>query len=152
MPAHAPPPERPVSPGTRAPERTLSLSGYRGSAPVRVGNAAADQLQLDTYGELLQTAWLYTTACHRLDADIARRLAETADFVCAVRQNPDAGIWEVRSAPEHFTQSKMMCWITLDRALHLAGRQLIPDRHAARWRRERQAIAESSTTAASVRG
>lgn len=128
--------------GTRAPERTLSLSGYRGSAPVRVGNAAADQLQLDTYGELLQTAWLYTTGGHRLDADIARRLAETADFVCAVWQNPDAGIWEVRSAPEHFTQSKMMCWITLDRALDLAGGHLIPDRHAARWRRERQAIAE----------
>ncbi|WP_246568913.1 glycoside hydrolase family 15 protein [Streptomyces flaveus] len=128
--------------GSRASEKTLALSGYRGSAPVRVGNAAADQLQLDTYGELLQTAWLYTTAGHRLDADIARRLAESADFVCAVWQKPDAGIWEVRSTPEHFTQSKMMCWIALDRALGLAGRQLIPDRHAARWRRARQAIAE----------
>ena len=128
--------------GTRAPEQTLPLSGYRGSAPVRVGNAAASQLQLDTYGELLQTAWLYTTAGHRLDADIARRLAETADFICTIWQQPDAGIWEVRSAPEHFTQSKMMCWITLDRALDLAGRQLIPDRHAARWRHERQAIAD----------
>ncbi|MFF8019340.1 glycoside hydrolase family 15 protein [Streptomyces sp. NPDC007929] len=128
--------------GTRAPERTLPLAGYRGSAPVRVGNAAVDQLQLDTYGELLQTAWLYTAAGHRLDADIARRLAETADFVCTVWQMPDAGIWEVRSDPEHFTQSKMMCWIALDRALDLARRQLIPDRHAARWQRARQAIAE----------
>ncbi|WP_327318426.1 glycoside hydrolase family 15 protein [Streptomyces sp. NBC_01235] len=128
--------------GARAPEKILPLSGYLGSAPVRVGNAAAEQLQLDTYGELLQTAWLYTAAGHRLDADIARRLAETADFVCAVWQKPDAGIWEVRSAPEHFTQSKMMCWIALDRALDLAGRQLIPDRRAARWRRARGAIAE----------
>jgi GH15 family glucan-1,4-alpha-glucosidase len=128
--------------GTRAPEQTLPLSGYRSSAPVRVGNAAAGQLQLDTYGELLQTAWLYTTAGHRLDADIARRLAETADFICTIWQQPDAGIWEVRSDPEHFTQSKMMCWITLDRALGLAGRQLIPDRHAARWRHERQAISD----------
>ncbi len=128
--------------GTRAPERSLPLSGYRGSAPVRVGNAAAGQLQLDTYGELLQTAWLYTAAGHRLDADIARRLAETADFICTIWQQPDAGIWEVRSAPEQFTQSKMMCWITLDRALGLAGRQLIPDRHAARWRHERQAISD----------
>jgi GH15 family glucan-1,4-alpha-glucosidase len=128
--------------GTRAPEQILPLSGYRGSAPVRVGNAAAGQLQLDTYGELLQTAWLYTTAGHHLDADIARRLAETADFICTIWQQPDAGIWEVRSAPEHFTQSKMMCWITLDRALDLAGRQLIPDRHAARWRYERQAISD----------
>ncbi|MDX3611266.1 glycoside hydrolase family 15 protein [Streptomyces europaeiscabiei] len=128
--------------GTRAPEQTLPLSGYRSSAPVRVGNAAAGQLQLDTYGELLQTAWLYTAAGHHLDADIARRLAETADFICAVWRQPDAGIWEVRSAPEHFTQSKMMCWIALDRALDLARRRLIPDRHAARWRHERQAIAD----------
>lgn len=128
--------------GSHAPEKTLPLAGYRGSAPVRVGNAAADQLQLDTYGELLQTAWLYTTAGHRLDADIARRLAETADFVCTVWQMPDAGIWEVRSTPEHFTQSKMMCWIALERALDLARQRLIPDRHASRWHRARQAIAE----------
>lgn len=127
--------------GTRAPEQVLPLSGYRGSAPVRVGNAAAGQLQLDTYGELLQTAWLYTAAGHRLDADIARRLAQTADFICTTWQQPDAGIWEVRSTPKHFTQSKMMCWITLDRALDLAARHLIPDRHAPRWQRERQAIA-----------
>ncbi|MEV0163402.1 glycoside hydrolase family 15 protein [Nonomuraea fuscirosea] len=127
--------------GARAPERTLALSGYRGSAPVRVGNAAAGQLQLDTYGELLQTAWLYAAGGHRLDADIARRLAETADFVCTAWQQPDAGIWEVRSRPEHFTQSKMMCWIALDRALDLAKQQLIPDRHTDRWQRRRHAIA-----------
>ncbi|MGW0752592.1 glycoside hydrolase family 15 protein [Streptomyces sp. NPDC002587] len=128
--------------GTRAPEQVLPLSGYRGSAPVRVGNAAAGQLQLDTYGELMQTAWLYTAAGHRLDADIARRLAQTADFICTTWQQPDAGIWEVRSTPKHFTQSKMMCWITLDRALDLAARHLIPGRHAPRWQRERQAIAD----------
>ena len=128
--------------GTRTPEKTLPLSGYRGSTPVRIGNAATDQLQLDTYGELVQTAWLYTAAGHRLDADIARRLARTADFVCTAWQQPDAGIWEVRSAPEHFTQSKMMCWVTLSRALDLAQRHLIPDQHASRWRRERQAITE----------
>ncbi|MDX3529086.1 glycoside hydrolase family 15 protein [Streptomyces sp. ID05-39B] len=127
--------------GTRAPERTLPLSGYRGSTPVRIGNAAADQLQLDTYGELMQTAWLYTTAGRRLDADIARRLAETADFVCTQWQQADAGIWEVRGEPHHFTQSKMMSWLALDRAVDLAQRHLIPDRNALRWRRERQAIA-----------
>ncbi|MDQ1014347.1 glycoside hydrolase family 15 protein [Streptomyces afghaniensis] len=128
--------------GARAPEKALPLSGYRGSTPVRVGNAAAGQLQLDTYGELVQTAWLYTAAGHRLDTDIARRLAQTADFVCTVWQQPDMGIWEVRSAPEHFTQSKMMCWVALDRALDLAQRGLIPGRHAPRWQRERQAITE----------
>ncbi|MGH3655776.1 MAG: glycoside hydrolase family 15 protein, partial [Micromonosporaceae bacterium] len=127
--------------GRSASEQTLPLSGYRGSAPVRVGNAAVNQLQLDTYGELLQTAWLYAAAGHRLDADIARRLAEIADLICVIWQRPDAGIWEVRSGPEHFTQSKMMCWIALDRAVDLAQRRLISDRHAGRWRRERDAIA-----------
>ena len=102
--------------GARAPERELALDGYRGSRPVRVGNAAAGQRQLDTYGELLQTAWLYARSGHRIDRDIARRLAEIADLVCELWREPDAGIWEVRSEPRHFTQSKMMCWIALDRA------------------------------------
>ncbi|MGI5328759.1 glycoside hydrolase family 15 protein [Actinomadura nitritigenes] len=126
--------------GARVPERTLPLEGYRGSAPPRAGNAAAGQLQLDTYGELLQTAWLYATAAGRLDTDVARRLAEMADLVCRTWRSPDAGIWEVRSPPRHFTQSKMMCWVALDRAVRLADEGLIPDGAAAHWRRQRQAI------------
>ena len=70
--------------GARAPERTLALDGHRASRPVRVGNAAAAQLQLDTYGELFQTAWLYATTGHRIDRDIARRLARMADLVCRI--------------------------------------------------------------------
>src|SRR6266508_2448387 len=128
--------------GAQPPEKTLPLHGYRGSAPVRVGNAAIDQVQLDTYGELMQTAWLYATGGHPLDRDVAGRLAEIADHVCRTWRQPDAGIWEVRSAPEQFTQSKMMCWVALDRALDLAERGLVPGRHAARWRRERDTIAE----------
>jgi len=128
--------------GARAPERTLPLSGYRDSRPVRIGNGAATQLQLDTYGELLQTAWLYAGSGQRIDDDIARRLAEMADLVCRIWRDPDAGIWEVRSEPRHFTQSKMMCWVALDRALDLARRGLIPDRHAQRWAREAQSIQE----------
>ncbi|KUO14281.1 glycoside hydrolase family 15 protein [Streptomyces dysideae] len=126
--------------GARAPERTLPLQGYRGSAPARVGNAAADQLQLDTYGELLQTAWQYAQHGGPLDADIARRIAETADLVCRLWREPDAGLWEVRSRPLHFTQSKMMCWVALDRASRLAEQRLVPARHADRWRQERQAV------------
>jgi GH15 family glucan-1,4-alpha-glucosidase len=126
--------------GARAPERTLPLDGYRASRPVRIGNAAAAQLQLDTYGELLHTAWVYATSGHRIDADIARRLAEIADLVCRIWRRPDAGIWEVRSKPEHFTQSKMMCWVALDRARDLAERGLIPAGHAGRWLREAQSI------------
>jgi GH15 family glucan-1,4-alpha-glucosidase len=128
--------------GARAPERTLPLEGYRGSRPVRIGNAAAGQLQLDTYGELIQTAWLYATTGHRIDADIARRLAEVADLVCRIWRQPDAGIWEVRSEPAHFTQSKMMCWIALDRARQLAARGVISNHHAERWGIEAAAIRE----------
>jgi GH15 family glucan-1,4-alpha-glucosidase len=126
--------------GAHAPERMLPLSGYRASRPVRIGNAAAAQLQLDTYGELFQTAWLYATSGHRIDRDIARRLAEIADLVCRIWRQPDAGIWEVRSQPEQFTQSKMMCWVALDRARELAKRGVIPDRHAGRWAHEAQSI------------
>src|SRR3954453_2428462 len=126
--------------GAQAPERTLPLAGYRGSSPVRIGNAAAAQVQLDTYGELLQTAWLYADTGHRIDRDIGHRLAEIADLVCELWHQPDAGIWEVRSEPAHFTQSKMMCWVALDRARDLAERGLIPGRHVRRWSTEAQAI------------
>lgn len=128
--------------GTHVPERALPLQGYRGSHPVRIGNAAAAQLQLDTYGELLRTAWLYAIGGHSIDSDIARRLAEIADLVCRIWRQPDAGIWEVRSRPEHFTQSKMMCWVALDRARVLAERGLIPAGHVQRWLREAQSIQE----------
>ncbi|KAA8962462.1 glycoside hydrolase family 15 protein [Mycobacterium sp.] len=120
--------------GARAEERALPLAGYCGSRPVRVGNAAASQVQLDTYGELLQTGHMYACATGRLDADVARRLAELADFVCGAWRMPDAGIWEVRDEPRHFTQSKMMCWVALDRAADLAEHALLSDRHVARWR------------------
>ncbi len=125
--------------GANARERALPLDGYRGSRPVRAGNAAAAQLQLDTYGELLQAAWLYAEAGNRVDADIGRRLAEVADLVCELWRRPDAGIWEVRSEPAHFTHSKMMCWVALGRAQRLAERGLLPTRHRARW--AEQAIA-----------
>jgi GH15 family glucan-1,4-alpha-glucosidase len=124
----------------RAPEQELSLEGYRGSRPVRVGNGAAEQLQLDTYGELMQTSWLYAGAGNRIDPDIARRLAGIADFVCDVWREPDSGIWEVRSEPVHFTQSKMMCWVALERAVDLARRGVIADDHAPAWEVEAEAI------------
>ena len=112
--------------GERAPERTLELDGYRGSRPVRVGNAAAAQTQLDIYGDLLQTALVYAQAGGRIDRDTGRRLAGIADLVCRVWRQPDAGIWEVRSEPGHFTHSKMMCWVALDRALRSGRRRPRP--------------------------
>jgi GH15 family glucan-1,4-alpha-glucosidase len=128
--------------GANAPERSLPLDGYRGSRPVRTGNAAASQRQLDTYGELLQTAWVYATTGHPIDGDIGRRLGELADHVCEIWRQPDAGIWEVRSEERHFTQSKMMCRVALDRARDLADRGFIPGRRAERWGEEAEAIRE----------
>jgi GH15 family glucan-1,4-alpha-glucosidase len=126
----------------RAAERTLDLDGHRGSRPVRVGNAAAAQSQLDIYGSLLQTALVYAQAGGRLDHDTGRRLAGIADLVCQIWREPDSGIWEVRSEPAHFTQSKMMCWVALDRALRLCDAGHIPRRHASTWQREGLAIRE----------
>ena len=128
--------------GGDAPERTLDLQGYRDSRPVRVGNAAADQLQLEIYGGLFETAWLMSEAGHRIDKDVAKRLAASADLVCEIWPRPDSGIWEVRSEPAQFTQSKMMCWVALDRAVKLAELGRIPDRHADRWRLTAAAIRE----------
>jgi GH15 family glucan-1,4-alpha-glucosidase len=126
--------------GTEADERTLPLTGYRGSHPVRIGNGALEQRQLDIYGVLLRTAWLYAERTGGHDPDTGRRLAEIADHVCELWRQPDAGIWEVRSEPAHFTQSKQMCWVALDCALRLAESGSIPGRHAARWRHEADAI------------
>jgi GH15 family glucan-1,4-alpha-glucosidase len=119
--------------GAHVPERTLALDGYRGSRPVRIGNGAAGQLQLDTYGELLDTAFTYVRAGYRLDRDTARAIASTADFVCAHWHEPDAGIWEVRRRPRHHTQSKAMCWVALDRAMRMAEMGHLPASHAERW-------------------
>jgi hypothetical protein len=123
----------------RAQEETIGLSGYGGARPVRVGNGAADQLQLGIYGSLLESIGLFVEGGHRLDGDTARRIAEIADLVCEVWRRPDSGIWEVRSEPVHFTHSKLMCWVALDRAISLAGEH-IPGDHVPRWREAAGAI------------
>jgi GH15 family glucan-1,4-alpha-glucosidase len=122
--------------GASAPERTLPLAGYRGSAPVRMGNGAADQLQLDTYGNLLDTALGYANRGFEIDQDTAKDLADLADFICTIWRQPDRGIWEVRMAPRHFTHSKAMCWVALDRAIRLADMTVLPGQHLNRWRAE----------------
>jgi GH15 family glucan-1,4-alpha-glucosidase len=124
-----------------ADEHSLPLAGYRGSTPVRVGNGAAGQTQLDVYGEVLDAASEFARFSQALDRDHARRLADIADHVCAVWAEPDAGIWEVRSDPAQFTQSKMMCAVALDRACSLAERGLIRG-NVKSWRRERDRIRE----------
>ena len=119
-----------------AEERELPLAGYRESTPVRVGNGAAGQVQLDVYGEVLSAAALFARFAGGLDRDPGHRVAGIADLVCDLWRRPDAGIWEVRGEPVHFTQSKMMCAVALDSAVALAGAGQLPKPNVERWKGE----------------
>jgi GH15 family glucan-1,4-alpha-glucosidase len=121
-------------------EKELPLAGYRDSKPVRIGNGASDQLQLDVYGEVMSAAALFAHFVGGLDRDHARRLADIADVVCELWRQPDAGIWEVRSEPVHFTESKMMCAVALDHAVALAEGGYLRHANVARWRRESERV------------
>lgn len=102
-------------------ERELDhLAGYRGSRPVRIGNAAAEQTQHDVYGELMLAADEMRGYGREMDADDWRAIRGVVDHVAEVWDEPDAGIWEVRSGPERFVHSTVMCWVALDRAIAIA--------------------------------
>ena len=118
------------------------LEGYARSAPVRVGNAAVGQLQLDTYGEVIDAAWRYVQRGGQLDRTTARIVAGLGDAVVRRWHEPDEGIWEPRSGRQHHTHSKAMCWIALDRLVSLCEGRHVPAR-AARFAREREAIREA---------
>jgi GH15 family glucan-1,4-alpha-glucosidase len=115
------------------------LDGYRGSRPVRVGNAAWRQAQLDVYGELLDAAAVYADRVAELDDMTAAFLADMADRAADRWREADHGVWETRGEPRHFLYSKLMCWVALDRAARLADRLGARDR-APRWCRERDRI------------
>ena len=103
------------------PERVLPhLAGWRDSRPVRVGNAAFQQRQLDVYGELLTAAHRLRDQLGALDPATGRFLVEVADAAAARWSQADQGIWELRGPPRHFLYSKLMCWAALDRAIKLA--------------------------------
>ena len=116
-----------------AEEDELDLPGYRGSRPVRIGNAATTQLQLDVYGHLLESAARLRGTIRFLGPETGRQLVRLADFVVAAWERPDAGIWEIRGGLHDFVQSKAMCWTALDRAAELAADGAIPG-NADRWR------------------
>jgi GH15 family glucan-1,4-alpha-glucosidase len=117
-------------------ERELrELDGYRGSAPVRIGNGASKQIQLDLYGAVLEAIWLYGREVGHLDGDTGKEVARIADYVASHWRDPDNGIWEVRDERTHYTQSKALCWVALDRACALADEGMIPNRNK-RWRTE----------------
>ena len=122
------------------PEQTLShLTGYRGSSPVRIGNRAHGQLQLDIYGALLDAVYLFNKYVSPISAELWKDLRHLVDWVCVHWRTPDNGIWEVRGGPQHFVYSKLMCWVAVDRALRLAMRRSFPADHGG-WLRCRDEI------------
>jgi GH15 family glucan-1,4-alpha-glucosidase len=124
------------------PEREIAdWPGYAGSRPVRFGNAAGDQHQLDNYGWVLDAMWLLTSAGHKLYGETWRAAIAMADLVAHRWQNPDAGIWEVRGEPAQYVHSKLMAWLTLDRALRIAETRGAHVRNRKRWAASRAAIA-----------
>jgi GH15 family glucan-1,4-alpha-glucosidase len=130
-----------------APERELeSWPGYDGSVPVRQGNGAADQHQLDGYGWVLDAAWLLTQAGHRLYSETWRTMAGFADTVAVRWREPDAGIWEVRADTTHHVHSKLMAWLALDRALRIAEHHRTAARRTRRWTAARAALREEITS------
>jgi len=128
------------------PEITLDhLEGHQGSTPVRVGNAASKQLQLDIYGELMDAVYLFNKHAVPISYDLWVHLRRLVDWVCDNWDREDDGIWEVRGGARHFTYSKLMCWVALDRGLRLADKRSFPaDRH--KWATARDAIYERIMT------
>lgn len=130
-----------------APERALGgWPGYANSQPVRIGNGAADQHQLDGYGWVLDAAWLLVQAGHHLYSETWRAMRGFADEVAQRWTEPDAGIWEIRGDGAHHTHSKLMAWLAIDRALRIAATHRTPTRQLARWQTQRAAIAADVTT------
>jgi GH15 family glucan-1,4-alpha-glucosidase len=128
------------------PEQTLDhWEGYRGSGPVRIGNAAVSQVQGDIYGEIMDALYLSNKYVSPTSYDLWVKIRNRLDWVCDNWQLPDAGIWEMRNRQEHFVYSKVMNWVALDRGLRLADKRALPaDR--AKWLRERDKIYEEVMT------
>ena len=109
------------------PETELEhLAGYRDSKPVRIGNGAYDQLQLDIYGELMDSVYIYNRHGQPISYDFWQNLVRMINWVCDNWQRPDEGIWEVRGQQQEFLYSRLMCWVALDRGIRLADRRSFP--------------------------
>jgi len=122
------------------PETVLPhLRGYGGSQPVRVGNDAYRQLQLDVYGALADSAYLYDKYGEPVSYDFWSNFSRLTDWVCGNWERPDEGIWEVRGGKQEFVHSRMLCWVALDRAVRLSVKRAVPA-PLARWRRTRDRI------------
>ena len=124
------------------PESTLDhLDGYRGSRPVRIGNDAARQFQLDITGDVMDAVYLYNKYAEPVSHGLWVGVRKLADWVCDHWREPDEGIWEVRGGRHQFSFSKLMCWVALDRAQRLASKRSLPA-DLLRWIENRDAIYE----------
>ena len=122
------------------PERSWPFfEGYRRSQPVRLGNAASAQEQLDVYGEVLDTLALYVDAGYPVDRDTKRWIVEVGNILSMSWPYPDHGIWEIRGEPRHYVHSKVMCWTALDRVERLA-RKLGVRPSTTAWSQAREAL------------
>ena len=117
----------------------VDIEGYRGATPVRVGNRASSQSQLDVYGELLNLAWRWHTRGNSPDDDLWKFILALCAAAARRWREPDSGVWEWRARPLHFTYSKVMCWSALDRGLALA-QDCMREAPTARWKRARGEI------------
>jgi GH15 family glucan-1,4-alpha-glucosidase len=115
------------------------LRGYRDSRPVRYGNAASSQLQLGSWGDLLETAALYVSEGNVLDGETAEMLAGCIDRVSVLWPDQDSGMWELDEL-RHYTSSKIAVWMAFDRALRLAEQGQLPDRHVPQWREQHEGL------------
>ena len=115
------------------------LEGYRGSAPVRIGNGAAEQLQLDIYGELIDSVYFYNKHGAPISHDAWDDLSRIVEWVCDNWDQADEGIWEVRGGRQNFTYSRLMCWVAVERAIRIATRRGLPA-DLVRWQTQRDAI------------
>ncbi|MCY4415376.1 MAG: glycoside hydrolase family 15 protein [Chloroflexi bacterium] len=117
------------------------LDGYRGSKPVRVGNGAYDQLQLDIYGELMDSVYLFNRYGEPISYDFWTKLRQMTNWVCENWRLPDEGIWETRGGRQHFVYSKLMCWVMMDRAVKMADLRSFPSERL-KWMATRDEIYE----------
>ncbi|MFI9612771.1 glycoside hydrolase family 15 protein [Streptomyces sp. NPDC052023] len=125
---------------TDLPERELDhLEGHEGAAPVRVGNAAAEQLQLDIYGALIDSIYLYDKWAQPISSTQWDHVCDLVDWVCENWHQPDEGIWETRGGRKSFLYSRLMCWVAIERAIRMANRRGLPA-DIVRWRGVRDTI------------
>ncbi len=127
--------------GKEIPEETelTEFEGYKKSKPVLIGNGAKGQTQMDIYGEMIDTIYLYHKFGGQITFSFWKQLMKQVDYVCSHWQDPDHGIWEIRGEKKEFLHSRLMCWVAIDRAIKIAEHRSFPYPHE-QWRAVRDQI------------